>query len=58
MTDENSTLPNPRWNLGRGREISDEHPKFHISVQERMKDPKLGYKPKAIWKEGSEVYVD
>ncbi|KAK1230821.1 hypothetical protein PQX77_006093 [Marasmius sp. AFHP31] len=45
-------------NLGRGRKIEDEHPKFHVTVRERMKDPKLKYKPNARWKEGTEVYVE
>ncbi|KAF9262999.1 hypothetical protein L218DRAFT_959827 [Marasmius fiardii PR-910] len=45
-------------NLGRGRKIEDEKPRFHVSVKERMKDESLKYKPNAIWQEGKEIYVD
>lgn len=46
------------FNLGKGRVIRIEHPKFHVSVKERMEDPKLKYTPKARWTKGQEVYVD
>ncbi|ESK88013.1 hypothetical protein Moror_10818 [Moniliophthora roreri MCA 2997] len=46
----------PNW--GRGRKIEDDKPKFHLTVKERMQDPKLKYKPNAIWKQGTEVYVE
>ncbi|KIM81009.1 hypothetical protein PILCRDRAFT_510080 [Piloderma croceum F 1598] len=46
--------------LGKSRVIPDhgngDGPKFHVSVKERMKS--LNYKPRAIWKTGSEVYVE
>jgi hypothetical protein len=46
--------------LGKSRVIPDygngDGPKFHVSVKERMKA--LNYKPRAIWKNGSEVYVE
>ncbi|KAL0567603.1 hypothetical protein V5O48_014390 [Marasmius crinis-equi] len=45
-------------NLGRGRKIEDEHPKFHVTVRERMEDQNLKYKPDAIWKQGTEVFVE
>lgn len=42
--------------MGCGREIIDEHPNFHVSVQERMQS---GYQP---WAHGDEhtkpVYVN
>ncbi|KAF9029438.1 hypothetical protein BDZ89DRAFT_1065404 [Hymenopellis radicata] len=44
------------WNLGRGRTILEKEPKFHITVQARMKDLKLAYKPKATW-DSKETYV-
>jgi len=49
-----------KWgvNLGKGRQIRDEHPNFHKSVRERMDASELKYKPKATWKEGTEQYVD
>jgi len=48
-----------RMNLGRGRMIStnERHPKFHVTVKERMADTSLDYQPKASWKKGTEVYV-
>ena len=42
--------------MGRGRSIVDPHPKFHVTVQKRMKSA-LNYKPKAVWMAGTEVYV-
>ncbi len=45
-------------NLGRGRMITNErHPKFHMTVKERIADKCLNYQPKASWKKGTEVYV-
>ncbi|KAH8104644.1 hypothetical protein BXZ70DRAFT_601721 [Cristinia sonorae] len=44
--------------LGKGRRIPDIDPKFHRSVQERMADDNLKYTPKAVWKKGTEQYVD
>ncbi|KAK7037246.1 hypothetical protein VNI00_011237 [Paramarasmius palmivorus] len=46
----------PNW--GRGRKIEDDKPKFHITVQERMNNTSLNYKPNAIWKQGTEIYVE
>lgn len=43
--------------LGKGRNIWDDGPTFHQSVKDRMEDPKLKYKPRAIWKAGTETYV-
>jgi len=45
-------------NIGKGRKIHDESPRFHVSVKERMEDPELKYIPKAKWKKGTEVYVE
>ncbi|KAG7088030.1 hypothetical protein E1B28_012066 [Marasmius oreades] len=45
-------------NLGKGRKIEDEHPKFHTTVMERMKTESLKYRPNAIWQRGTEAYVD
>ena len=42
--------------MGRGRRIVDPHPNFHVTVQKRMKSA-LKYKPKAVWKAGTEKYV-
>lgn len=42
--------------MGRGRNIVDPHPNFHVTVQKRMKSA-LNYKPKADWTPGTEVYV-
>lgn len=48
-----------RINLGRGRRITDDrHPKFHVTVKQRMEDKSLKYKPKATWKKGTEIYVE
>jgi len=44
-------------NLGKGRIIPDLQPNFHITVKERMEDVSLGYKPKAQYQNGSQVYV-
>ncbi|KAI0755060.1 hypothetical protein C8Q80DRAFT_407644 [Daedaleopsis nitida] len=48
-----------KWwiHLGRGREIMDPAPKFHVTVQERMQDADLKYTPRAKWTAGSETYV-
>ena len=49
---------NRQWSfhLGKGRSIPDMNPLFHESVKYRMEStPK--YKPKAIWKKGTERYV-
>jgi len=43
-------------NFGRGRLIPSK-PLFHKSVQIRMNDPKLKYKPKAQYAKGAESYV-
>lgn len=43
--------------LGRGREIPDIKPKFHVTVRQRMQDPNLQYKPRAVWTAGTETYV-
>jgi len=42
--------------MGKGRNIVDPHPNFHVTVQKRMQSD-LNYKPKAVWTEGTEVYV-
>lgn len=42
--------------LGKGRNILEPHPNFHVTVQKRMKSA-LNYKPKATWAAGTEVYV-
>lgn len=48
-----------RMNMGRGRLITDDrHPKFHVTVKQRMTDKSLNYQPKAIWEKGTEVYVE
>ncbi|KAF7987004.1 hypothetical protein HWV62_91 [Athelia sp. TMB] len=54
-----------KWSihLGKGRNIpccdgQGGGPKFHVSVKERMEDQALKYTPKAVWKKGSEVYVE
>ena len=41
---------------GKGRNIQEPHPNFHVTVQKRMKSA-LNYKPKATWAAGTEVYV-
>jgi hypothetical protein len=46
-----------RSNLGRGRQIHVLNPVFHESVRQRMRDPKLNYRPNAEWVKGTEVYV-
>ncbi|KZP18959.1 hypothetical protein FIBSPDRAFT_1045889 [Athelia psychrophila] len=52
-----------KWSihLGKGRKIpfcdKNSGPRFHVSVKERMEDQKLKYKPKAVWPQGTEVYV-
>ncbi|KDQ62719.1 hypothetical protein JAAARDRAFT_171302 [Jaapia argillacea MUCL 33604] len=46
------------FHLGRGRQICAPHPNFHITVQERMQDKALKYSPKAVWKKGTETYVE
>ena len=51
------TLESHRIHLGRGRQISDVKPKFHVSVKERMEDAALKYKPRAVWTAGTETYV-
>ena len=43
--------------LGRGRRIPDIKPKFHETVKERMEDKALRYKPRAVWRYGTETYV-
>ncbi|KAF8955953.1 hypothetical protein BDZ97DRAFT_1764234 [Flammula alnicola] len=47
-----------KWgiHLGRGREIVDPQPNFHVSVQKRIASP-LKYTPKARWKAGTEIYL-
>ncbi|KAH9059125.1 hypothetical protein EDB87DRAFT_1624822, partial [Lactarius vividus] len=42
--------------LGRGRCIPTK-PLFHESVKTRMQDPKLRYKPRAVYAQGTESYV-
>ncbi|THH30036.1 hypothetical protein EUX98_g4147 [Antrodiella citrinella] len=46
------------FHLGRGRHIPDINPCFHKSVQEREADTSLKYTPRAVWKKGTETYVD
>ena len=43
--------------LGKGRDILEPHPNFHVTVQKRMKSS-LNYEPKATWAAGTEVYVE
>ncbi|KAH8104636.1 hypothetical protein BXZ70DRAFT_600191 [Cristinia sonorae] len=43
---------------GKGRRIPDIKPNFHKSVQQRMNDKNLKYAPRAVWKKGTENYVD
>ncbi|PCH40124.1 hypothetical protein WOLCODRAFT_98323 [Wolfiporia cocos MD-104 SS10] len=43
--------------FAKGRHLP-EHPSFHVTVKERMNDKALQYHPRAIWKSGTEVYVD
>ena len=45
-----------RPHLGRGRRLPP-GPAFHTSVKLRMEDPKLKYKPRARYEEGTEMYV-
>jgi len=45
------------FNFGRGRVIHEDHPYFHITVKERIKDAALKYYPNARWTKGQEVYV-
>ena len=52
------TLRSHRIHLGRGRQISDVKPKFHVSVKERMEDQNLKYTPRAKWTAGTESYVE
>ncbi|KAH9070704.1 hypothetical protein EDB83DRAFT_2221677 [Lactarius deliciosus] len=42
--------------LGRGRDVPLK-PLFHESVKTRMDDPKLKYKPRAVYAKGTESYV-
>ncbi|KAH8993945.1 hypothetical protein EDB92DRAFT_1795941 [Lactarius akahatsu] len=42
--------------LGRGRYVPPK-PLFHESVKTRMQDPKLKYKPRAVYTQGTESYV-
>ncbi|KAH9030287.1 hypothetical protein EDB84DRAFT_1494683 [Lactarius hengduanensis] len=42
--------------LGRGRYVPPK-PLFHESVKTRMQDPKLSYKPRAVYARGTESYV-
>ncbi|KAH8987753.1 hypothetical protein EDB86DRAFT_2949235 [Lactarius hatsudake] len=42
--------------LGRGRDVPLK-PLFHESVKTRMNDPKLKYKPRAVYAQGTESYV-
>ncbi|KAI0712063.1 hypothetical protein C8Q76DRAFT_733337 [Earliella scabrosa] len=48
-----------KWwvHLGRGRQIYDAKPKFHVTVKQRMEDPDLKYKPRAQYTPGTETYV-
>ncbi|KAJ3754777.1 hypothetical protein EV360DRAFT_96434 [Lentinula raphanica] len=46
------------WNLGRGRQIYLPKPYFHVTVRHREEDQALGYKPKARWQKGTEIYVE
>ncbi|KAF9525477.1 hypothetical protein CPB83DRAFT_859310 [Crepidotus variabilis] len=41
--------------FGRGRDIQTSTPRFHITVEKRMKA--MGYVPKAAWKKGTELYM-
>ncbi|KAF5377977.1 hypothetical protein D9615_006665 [Tricholomella constricta] len=45
------------FNFGKGRKIRDPNPCFHPTVKQRMEDPKLKYKPKAVWTAGTEKYT-
>jgi hypothetical protein len=57
--DDNGTWKSKwRINLGRGRQIRDSSPIFHVSVREKMGDANLKYKPKAKWIPGTERYTD
>ncbi len=53
-----SDFPLGRIHLGRGREIPDIKPKFHVTVKERMQDQDLKYTPRAKWTTGTETYVE
>ncbi|KDQ62836.1 hypothetical protein JAAARDRAFT_66375 [Jaapia argillacea MUCL 33604] len=44
-------------NNGRGRQIVERRPIFHVSVKERMR-LQVGYVPKAKWDEGTEAYEE
>ncbi|KAH9065589.1 hypothetical protein EDB87DRAFT_1739788 [Lactarius vividus] len=44
------------FHLGRGRYVPP-NPLFHESVKTRMQDPKLKYKPRARYTQGTETYV-
>ncbi|KAF6754906.1 hypothetical protein DFP72DRAFT_897990 [Ephemerocybe angulata] len=46
-----------KWHLGKGRQIEEEKPHFHETVRVRSSQPDLGYKPKAQWETGKEVYT-
>lgn len=46
-----------KWNLGKGRKIEEHRPNFHETVRMRSSHEGLGYKPKARWEAGKEVYV-
>ncbi|KAF7792614.1 hypothetical protein EIP86_003711 [Pleurotus ostreatoroseus] len=48
-----------KWhNKWGGRKIPEDiHPQFHESVKHRMGYAPLNYKPRAIWKAGTETYV-
>jgi hypothetical protein len=48
----------PSVNLGKGRKIREEEPRFHWSVKERMLVKELNYRPRARWNKGKEHYVD
>ena len=49
---------NFRFHCGKGRKIPEDiHPQFHESVKHRMEYAPLNYKPRAIWKAGTETYV-
>ena len=49
---------NFRFHCGKGRKIPEDiHPQFHESVKHRMDYAPLNYKPRAIWKAGTETYV-
>ncbi|KAI0699326.1 hypothetical protein C8T65DRAFT_659921 [Cerioporus squamosus] len=49
-----------KWwiHLGRGREIQENKPKFHVTVKERMQDQNSKYAPRAKWTTGTETYVE